>query len=92
MTSAAAPGNHPAPPPESGPTGDPESGPEPRPESASPPVVRPAPGGDGAPWRGWAAVCAVSLGIFCLITSELLPVGLLTPSGPPSASPTGPRA
>ncbi|MFG2990354.1 MFS transporter [Streptomyces sp. NPDC048257] len=26
-------------------------------------------------------MCAVSLGIFCLITSELLPVGLLTPVG-----------
>ncbi|MBT2457776.1 MFS transporter [Streptomyces sp. ISL-86] len=33
------------------------------------------------PWKGWAAVSAVSLGIFCLITSELLPVGLLTPVG-----------
>ncbi|MFG2483868.1 MFS transporter [Streptomyces virginiae] len=105
MTSAAAPGNRPAPPPESGPTRDPESepgsgpesgpdaGPESGPdsesgscsdsgaESVSPPVARPAPGSDGAPWRGWAAVCAVSLGIFCLITSELLPVGLLTPVG-----------
>ncbi|MEU9251954.1 MFS transporter, partial [Streptomyces sp. NPDC048270] len=37
---------------------------------------------DGGPaWKGWAAVCAVALGIFCLITSELLPVGLLTPVG-----------
>ncbi|MCX4524305.1 MFS transporter [Streptomyces sp. NBC_01551] len=35
----------------------------------------------GSPWKGWAAVAAVSLGIFCLITSELLPVGLLTPVG-----------
>ncbi|MFH7595457.1 MFS transporter [Streptomyces racemochromogenes] len=33
------------------------------------------------PLRGWAAVAAVSLGIFCLITSELLPIGLLTPVG-----------
>ncbi|MFD3936998.1 MFS transporter [Streptomyces sp. NPDC058611] len=39
-------------------------------------------GGSGrAPWTGWAAVCAVALGIFGLITSELLPVGLLTPVG-----------
>ncbi|MGW2440257.1 MFS transporter [Streptomyces goshikiensis] len=38
-----------------------------------------APG--SSPWKGWAAVSAVSLGIFCLITSELLPVGLLTPVG-----------
>ncbi|MFE9559913.1 MFS transporter [Streptomyces sp. NPDC006487] len=34
-----------------------------------------------AGWRGWGAVGAVALGIFCLITSELLPVGLLTPVG-----------
>ncbi|KJY31428.1 transporter, partial [Streptomyces sp. NRRL S-444] len=33
------------------------------------------------PWKGWAAVLAVALAIFCLITSELLPVGLLTPVG-----------
>lgn len=32
-------------------------------------------------WKGWAAVLAVALAIFCLITSELLPVGLLTPVG-----------
>ncbi|GAA3115402.1 hypothetical protein GCM10020254_72550 [Streptomyces goshikiensis] len=38
-----------------------------------------APG--SSPWKGWAAISAVSLGIFCLITSELLPVGLLTPVG-----------
>ncbi|WP_306361620.1 MFS transporter [Nocardia sp. CC227C] len=29
--------------------------------------------------RGWLAVSAVTLGIFALMTSELLPVGLLTP-------------
>ncbi|MGW4469941.1 MFS transporter [Nonomuraea sp. NPDC004354] len=29
--------------------------------------------------RGWLAVAAVALGIFSLMTSELLPVGLLTP-------------
>ncbi|MFJ8207914.1 MFS transporter [Streptomyces sp. NPDC096033] len=39
----------------------------------------PRPG--GRPLKGWAAVAAVSLGIFCLITSELLPIGLLTPVG-----------
>ncbi|MEU9300892.1 MFS transporter [Streptomyces sp. NPDC048269] len=50
------------------------------PESGPPPA--PAPGtGSGPAWKGWAAVCAVALGIFCLITSELLPVGLLTPVG-----------
>ncbi|WP_106982722.1 MULTISPECIES: MFS transporter [unclassified Streptomyces] len=85
MTSAAAPGNHPAPPPESGPESGPGSGPgsgpDSPPESVSPPVDPPAPGSGAAPWQGWAAVCAVSLGIFCLITSELLPVGLLTPVG-----------
>ncbi|SHM27951.1 Predicted arabinose efflux permease, MFS family [Cryptosporangium aurantiacum] len=31
--------------------------------------------------RGWLAVSAVALGIFALMTSELLPVGLLTPVG-----------
>ncbi|MFI6712111.1 MFS transporter [Nonomuraea sp. NPDC050478] len=31
--------------------------------------------------RGWSAVSAVTLGIFVLMTSELLPVGLLTPIG-----------
>ncbi|MFD8584979.1 MFS transporter [Streptomyces californicus] len=31
--------------------------------------------------RGWLAVLAVTLGIFSLMTSELLPVGLLTPIG-----------
>ncbi|MEV6733159.1 MULTISPECIES: MFS transporter [unclassified Streptomyces] len=40
-----------------------------------PPTTHPA------PWKGWAAVLAVALAIFCLITSELLPVGLLTPVG-----------
>ncbi|MEW1634091.1 MFS transporter [Streptomyces sp. NPDC093801] len=46
-------------------------------EPAASSVPRP----DDRPWKGWAAVAAVSLGIFCLITSELLPVGLLTPVG-----------
>ncbi|WP_232835386.1 MFS transporter [Actinocorallia populi] len=31
--------------------------------------------------KGWLAVAAVTLGIFALMTSELLPVGLLTPIG-----------
>ncbi|GAA0961517.1 MFS transporter [Actinocorallia libanotica] len=31
--------------------------------------------------KGWLAVAAVTLGIFALMTSELLPVGLLTPVG-----------
>ncbi|MFF8266940.1 MFS transporter [Streptomyces sp. NPDC016562] len=68
MTSAAAPGN-PTPPPESG-----------TPTASGPPAAS-APGRAGAAWKGWAAVCAVALGIFCLITSELLPVGLLTAVG-----------
>ncbi|MGW8989647.1 MFS transporter [Streptomyces zhihengii] len=34
-----------------------------------------------SPLRGWLAVLAVTLGIFSLMTSELLPVGLLTPIG-----------
>ncbi|GGO14737.1 MFS transporter [Microbispora rosea subsp. aerata] len=32
-----------------------------------------------SPVRGWLAIFAVTLGIFALMTSELLPVGLLTP-------------
>ncbi|MGW4242720.1 MFS transporter [Nocardia sp. NPDC004722] len=34
-----------------------------------------------SPVKGWLAVGAVALGIFSLMTSELLPVGLLTPVG-----------
>ncbi|MEV4397159.1 MFS transporter [Nonomuraea sp. NPDC049607] len=34
-----------------------------------------------SPVRGWFAILAVTLGIFALMTSELLPVGLLTPIG-----------
>ncbi len=37
--------------------------------------------GDPSPVRGWLAVGAVTVGIFTLMTSELLPVGLLTPVG-----------
>ncbi|MEV8532500.1 MFS transporter [Streptomyces sp. NPDC051211] len=40
-----------------------------------------APVPPATPVKAWSAVLAVSLGIFCLITSELLPVGLLTPVG-----------
>jgi predicted MFS family arabinose efflux permease len=36
---------------------------------------------DRSPVKGWLAVLAVALGIFSLMTSELLPVGLLTPVG-----------
>ena len=36
---------------------------------------------DRSPVRGWLAVLAVTLGIFSLMTSELLPVGLLTRVG-----------
>ncbi|MFJ1865263.1 MFS transporter [Streptomyces sp. NPDC088097] len=58
--------------------------PETAPEEPAAPVVSvaavvPVRASSGA--KGWAAVTAVSLGIFCLITSELLPVGLLTPIG-----------
>ncbi|WP_306369403.1 MFS transporter [Nocardiopsis sp. CC223A] len=38
-------------------------------------AARTTPGGI----RGWSAVAAVALGIFALMTTELLPVGLLTP-------------
>ncbi|MFD9568904.1 hypothetical protein ACFWBI_03560 [Streptomyces sp. NPDC059982] len=49
----------------------------PGPAVPAPPPARAAEAGR----KGWAAVGAVSLGIFCLITSELLPVGLLTSVG-----------
>ncbi|WP_078906538.1 MFS transporter [Streptomyces sp. NRRL S-378] len=91
MTAAAAPGS-PAPSPEPG--GSAASTPHPAPGSvtgspgSAPAAPGSATGSPGsaptaapAPWKGWAAVCAVALGIFCLITSELLPVGLLTPVG-----------
>ncbi|MFD4243406.1 MFS transporter [Streptomyces sp. NPDC058525] len=75
MTSAAAPGT-----PASNP--GPKKGNEP---DAAPSETGSSPeasASDGRPgWKGWAAVCALALGIFCLITSELLPVGLLTPVG-----------
>lgn len=45
-------------------------------------VDSPVPAGtDRSPVKGWLAVLAVTLGIFSLMTSELLPVGLLTPVG-----------
>lgn len=79
----------PAPVPASAPSSDPA--PVPPPGSPAGPAsatgeavaVAPAPAPDEAVagWRGWGAVGAVALGIFCLITSELLPVGLLTPVG-----------
>lgn len=48
-------------------------------DSSSP--APPPPDADPSPVRGWLAVLAVTLGIFALMTSELLPVGLLTPVG-----------
>lgn len=45
------------------------------PEPGAAATARTAPGGA----RGWSAVAAVALGIFALMTTELLPVGLLTP-------------
>lgn len=75
MTAAAAPGDdHPSK-PAPGPGQTPEPNPGPMPDS--PPDPAPAVAG----WKGWGAVGAVALGIFCLITSELLPIGLLTSMG-----------
>lgn len=54
-------------------------------EAAAPTAPRPgartASAAAASDWKAWAGVWAVALGIFCLITSELLPVGLLTPVG-----------
>ncbi|MFE3879601.1 MFS transporter [Kitasatospora sp. NPDC059146] len=41
----------------------------------TPPATAPA------PERGWPAVVAVTTGIFAIVTTEILPVGLLTPIG-----------
>ncbi|MGW1773386.1 MFS transporter [Streptomyces sp. NPDC002104] len=97
MTAAPAPGNEPDSPqpkhppgPASAPPSARAPGPTPEPpaesaesarsaESAGPPEAPESAGSAG--WRGWGAVGAVALGIFCLITSELLPVGLLTSVG-----------
>ncbi|MFJ6795203.1 MFS transporter [Streptomyces sp. NPDC091268] len=84
MTADAAPTPPPGPAPdETAPQPAREREREPRPERAPGASVAPpaSPATPAAPWKGWAAVCAVALGIFCLITSELLPVGLLTPVG-----------
>ncbi|MCX5195144.1 MFS transporter [Streptomyces sp. NBC_00249] len=51
------------------------------PAASSVPEPAPEPAPEPNALKGWAAVAAVSLGIFCLITSELLPIGLLTPVG-----------
>ncbi|MBH5336983.1 MFS transporter [Streptomyces pactum] len=44
-----------------------------------------APEGDGprttTPLTGWLAVCSVAVGIFSVVTTEMLPVGLLTAIG-----------
>ncbi|TWD75069.1 putative MFS family arabinose efflux permease [Kribbella amoyensis] len=39
-------------------------------ESTAPPLPR-------TPLRAWAAVCSVTLGIFTIVTAEILPIGLL---------------
>ncbi|MDG4857993.1 MFS transporter [Streptomyces sp. T-3] len=36
---------------------------------------------EGSALRGWAGVVAVAIGTFTVVTSEMLPVGLLTPIG-----------
>lgn len=62
---------------------DPPADPLADPQAAEPaeqPGAEPAPPQHSA-LRGWLAVLAVTLGIFSLMTSELLPVGLLTPVG-----------
>ncbi|MEV0116556.1 MFS transporter [Streptomyces sp. NPDC050844] len=42
------------------------------------PVPAPAP---RPPLNGWPAVLSVTMGIFCIVTTEILPIGLLTPIG-----------
>lgn len=45
--------------------------------TSSPQASQPVP----SPARGWSAVVAVALGTFTVVTTEMLPVGLLTPMG-----------
>ncbi|MFF1413193.1 MFS transporter [Streptomyces sp. NPDC058289] len=78
---APASASAPAPVPPSVPAPVPTPGSPAGPASATGKAVAIAPDKAVAGWRGWGAVGAVALGIFCLITSELLPVGLLTPVG-----------
>ncbi|MEW2293062.1 MFS transporter [Streptomyces sp. NPDC006743] len=53
--------------------------------AASTTATRRGPGGAGSPPRspvtGWLAVVAVMLGIFSIVTTEILPIGLLTRIG-----------
>ncbi|MFD8543770.1 MFS transporter [Streptomyces sp. NPDC059649] len=51
--------------------------------SAAPALAPPtaAPGPARSPRLGWCAVLAVTLGIFCIVTTEILPIGLLTDIG-----------
>ncbi|MFI1930473.1 MFS transporter [Streptomyces sp. NPDC020330] len=53
-------------------------------ESSTSPSVRPAP----VP-HGWPGVAALALGTFTVVTSEMLPVGLLTPMGRSLGVPEG---
>lgn len=47
------------------------------------PTTSPSPAASSAPSRrgGWRAVAAVTTGIFSIVTTEILPIGLLTPIG-----------
>ncbi|WP_327251188.1 MFS transporter [Streptomyces sp. NBC_01244] len=81
MTEATAPGNEPNEPHVPEPKHPPGNAHTPASDSGPAAVPDRVPDKAVAGWRGWGAVGAVALGIFCLITSELLPVGLLTPVG-----------
>ncbi|KPC61588.1 MFS transporter [Streptomyces chattanoogensis] len=50
--------------------------------SAAPALAAPTtPAPARSPFLGWLAVLAVTLGIFCIVTTEILPIGLLTDIG-----------
>ncbi|MFI2316295.1 transporter [Streptomyces sp. CB00072] len=53
-------------------------------ESSEAPAARPAPARNG-----WPGVAALALGTFTVVTSEMLPVGLLTPMGRSLGVPEG---
>ncbi|MFI8084997.1 MFS transporter [Kitasatospora sp. NPDC086009] len=53
----------------------------PTPPAPAPPTPAGAPPGPRARTGGWPAVLAVTVGVFSLVTTEILPIGLLTPIG-----------
>ncbi|MBB5935722.1 MFS transporter [Streptomyces zagrosensis] len=88
LTSASATPHVPQPTPAASATADPHTpdhATAPGPDSRTPPHERTAVGasdaGERATVRSWLAVLTVAIGIFSVVTTEMLPVGLLTSIG-----------